>query len=300
MFAQIAINGLVAGLLYALVALGFGLIYGGTKVLHIAHGAVYTAGAYFYVLWIGLTNSSDNRPNIFSMSLAMTLAIASLIALIWIVEITIYRPLNKRSAPPLVTFLASLGTYLMVVNAIALGFGDETKLLAFGDFGPPLHVGSAVFTRAQFLQISIASFLIAICFVVLKSTSLGRNIRALSDNRVLFAVMGHDVELTRIQVLSMGSILAGAAAMLKGIDVGVTPHMGFSAVLTGAVAVFIGASNSPVGAVLGALLLGIVQNLVVWFWSGEWGDAATFIVLMLFLIVRRRGLLAPTIRLEEQ
>lgn len=296
MALQILLNGLIAGLLYALIALGFSLIYNGTKVFHIAHGAIYTAAVYLFLAWTLVLGSSLTG---WSLSVALLLTSISVCLLALLFEISVYRPLSVRRAPPLVTFISSLGLYIIIVNLIALFFGNETKILN-PNIEPTITLGDAIVTRMQLIQLIVSSLIILLVFFLLKQTALGRNIRALSDNPILVSVLGINIKRIRFLVLMLGSLLAASASLLKAFDVGVDPHVGLSAVLTAAVAVIIGGANSHFGAVLGALLLGMTQNLVVWFLSAQWQDAMTFVVFILVLLARQDGLLATKLRLEER
>lgn len=299
MAIQVIINGLVTGLLYSLVALGFSLIYSGTRVFHIAHGAIYTAGVYFLLAWLGVTATILSVSAPFSLVIAIILSLVSVSLLIVLVELFVYRPLFKRNAPALVGFISSLGIYIVIVNLIALLFGNETKILN-PDIEPSIEIAGAIITRIQIIQFVVSSFLILTTLAVLRSSSLGRNIRALSDNPTLLSVLGTNIKNVRLLVFVIGSLLAASSSMLRAFDVGVDPHVGLSAVLTAAVAVIIAGVGSHVGAIVGALLIGMTQNIVVWFTSAQWQDAVTFVILTIVLLVRREGLFATQLRLEEQ
>jgi branched-chain amino acid transport system permease protein len=300
MAAQIIANGVISGCVLALVALAFGIVYGGLRILHIALGASYTAAAYFYQIARALVTQPGREPNAVQILTSISLALFGAVVLSLLIEATIYRPLYNRNAPPLVTFLASLGAYLVTVNMIGLLFGDETKMLSPFEMASPFHLGGLVLSQMQALQICLSLGLVASFFLLLHKTSLGRNIRALSDNPVLYGVFGYDMPRTRLMVFSLSALLAGSASLLKAADVGTNPQVGLSAVLSGAVAVMIGAVNSFWGVLAGALLLGIAQNAVIYYFSAEWSDAATFAVLIVVLAFRRDGLFAPTLRAEER
>jgi branched-chain amino acid transport system permease protein len=299
MAIQVIINGLVTGLLFSLVALGFSLIYSGTRVFHIAHGAIYTAGPYFFLAWTGVTALVLGAADELSLAVAITLSLISICLLAISLETLVYRPLSQRNAPPLVSFISSLGLYIVVVNLIALLFGNETKILN-PQIEPSIEIAGAIVTRIQIIQFAVSAFLILITLFVLRSSSLGRNIRALSDNPTLLSVLGTNIKSVRLLVFVIGSLLAASSSLLRAFDVGVDPHVGLSAVLTAAVAVIIAGIGSHGGAIVGALLIGLTQNIVVWFTSAQWQDAVTFFILTIVLLVRREGLFATQLRLEER
>jgi len=299
MAIQVIINGLVTGLLFSLVALGFSLIYSGTRVFHIAHGAIYTAAPYLLIALTPVTSVVFGRLGALSSVAAIILSLISICLLVISFELFVYKPLFQRNAPPLVSFISSLGLYIVVVNLIALLFGNETKILN-PQIEPSIEIAGAIVTRIQIIQFAVSVFLILITLFVLRSSSLGRNIRALSDNPTLLGVLGTNIKSVRLIVFAIGSLLAASSSLLRAFDVGVDPHVGLSAVLTAAVAVIIAGIGSHIGAIVGALLIGMTQNVVVWFTSAQWQDAVTFVILIIILLVRREGLFATQLRLEER
>jgi len=134
---------------------------------------------------------------------------------------------------------------------------------------------------------------------ILRTTKLGRLIRALSDNPILVTVLGADVRRLRIWIFGLGSLLAGVASCLTALDVGMDPHIGMSAFLMAAVSMIVGGIGNFEGAALGAFLLGIVQSLLVWKISARWTEALAFLILVLFLLFRPEGLVGKRRRLEE-
>ena len=297
---QIILNGFINGLHYALVALGFGLIYNGAKAFHISHGAIYVLAPYlfltseFLLTQFHLTHSGT-IPLVFSIVFVfISIGIFS-----YVMEISVYRPLFLKKAPSLATFISSLGLYIILTNIIALFFGNETRILMSG-LEPTIKFFGLIVTRIQLIQLSVSLTLIAGVFALLKKTHLGKVIRAISDNATLANVLGVDVKRTRTSIFLLASGLAASAALLKSFEIGVNPYVGLSAVLTGAVAFILGGTGSQVGTILAAVLLGISHNIVVWFLSTQWQDAVTFVALILVLLIRREGLVTLRFRLEER
>ena len=290
MLPQLLANGIVSGCVYALVALGLGLIYNTTKIFHIAHGVVYTLSAYIFY-----TFAKALGINIF---LSFLLGVTSGVLLGVAIEAFVYWPFFKKKASLMVVFISSLGIYILLVNLIALIYGNETKILSPG-VERTFHMGSVVLTRIQILE--VLAFLLAfpLFILILKTTKLGRLIRALSDNPELVAVLGADVRKLRIWIFGLGSLLAGVASCLVALDVGIDPHVGIGAFLMAAVAMIVGGIGNFEGAALGAFLLGVVQNLLIWKISARWTEALAFLILVLFLLFRPEGLLGRRRRLEE-
>ena len=290
MLLQLLANGIVAGCVYALVAMGFGLIYNTTKIFHMAHGVVYTTSAYIFYTFARGIGLSLIPSFLIALSFAVLLGVG--------IEAFIYWPLFKKKAPLGVVLISSLGIYIFLVNLIAMIYGNETKILSPG-VERTFHLGSVILTRTQVLEMLAFVLLFPLFLLMLKKTKLGRIIRALADNPALITVLGVDVRRVRIYIFALGSLLAGVASSLVALDVGMDPHVGIGAFLVAAVAMIIGGVGVFEGAVVGAFLLGILQNLVIWKTSARWTEALTFLVLILFLLTRPQGILGRKRRLEE-
>lgn len=290
MVNQLLANGIIAGCAYALVALGFALIYNTTRTFHFAHGAVYTLAAYFFYTLCNLWE----WPLI--PAFVVTLLIIAVLGIL--IDEFIYMPLVKRGSSQLIQLLSSLGLYIVIVNFIAMIYGNETKVLSPG-VQPTFSIGPLILTQIQVATaIAFVALFIAL-IVLLKKTRLGKIIRAMRDDPQLVSVMGINPRRVRRVVFALGSALAAVAAMLLGLDVGIDPNIGMAAVLNGAVAVIIGGVGIFAGAALGALLLGILQSLAIWQASARWQDMVTFLVLILFLLFRPEGILGVRRRIEE-
>jgi len=290
MVAQLLANGFIMGCSYALIALGFGLIYNTTRIFHIAHGAVYTTAAYlFYTLHVQLH---------WHVILAgvITTMLAAFIGIL--INELVYQPFAKQGASLLILLLASLGLYIAMVNTIAMIYGNETKVLSPG-LQPSYTFFGIILTHIQIVTALVAIALFIMLVALLRATHLGKLIRAVRDDVDLVSALGIDPALIHRTVFGIGSALAAVAAILQGLDVGIDPHIGMAAVLNGAVAVIMGGVGIFEGAALGGVLLGLLQSLVVWKLSARWMDAVTFVVLILFLIFRPQGLLGYRRRIEE-
>jgi len=287
---QLLANGFVTGCAYALVALGFAFVYNTTRIFHFAHGAVYALAAYvFYSLFV-------------QWGVPLIVAAPGTILLIAIAGILIdelvHAPLDRQDASMLIHLLSSIGLYTVIVNGIALLYGNQTKVLRSG-VQSTYSLGSITLSRIQVATLVTAVLLLGIVFIVLWNTRLGKMLRAMRDDPKLVAVMGINPRSLRWAVFSLGSGLAAVAAILMGLDFGIDPYIGLSAILNGAVAAIIGGVGLFEGAVLGGLLVGLLQALVAWQASAEWQDAITFVVLILFLLFRPEGILGEKRRVEE-
>lgn len=290
MLVQFLANGLVEGAVFGLIALGFSIIYNTSKVFHFAHGAVYTfAGYAFYTFAILLK---------FHWLPSLIIAIFLSILLGMAIENFIYYPLYQKKSSLTVAIISSLGMYIVIINFIAMIFGNETKVLRPG-IEKTFEIGTVILTRIQILEFLVFVILSAFTVYLLKFTKYGQALRALADNPNLASVLGLNVKRLRLLSFGYGSFLCGVASILVALDVGMDPQVGITAVLTGAVAVILGGVGIFESAILGGLIIGIVQNLAVWQISARWESAITFLILLFILIFRPQGILGKRRRLEE-
>jgi len=290
MLTQYLLNGIIAGSSYALVAVGFALIYNTVRIFHFAHGAVYVLSAYlFYTLRVQLGVSFLPA---FLSALALSVACGTLL------DEVVYSPLAKRRASLLVQMLSSIGLYIVIVNLVALVYGNETILLVAGA-EPTFAIGSAVITRIQLA--TLVTFVVAFGAVLLflRKTRLGCVIRAMRDGPEFLTAMGFSPQRVRRVVFGAGSGLAAIGGILKGLDVGIDPHVGMNAVLFSAIAVIIGGVGFFGGAAAGAMVLGVSQSIVVWQTSHRWQEAITYALLILFMLLRPEGIFGSRRRVEE-
>ena len=291
MIAQFLVNGIITGSLYALIGVSFGLIYYTVRIFHIAHGAVYTVSAYiFYTFYrqIGMP---------ILPSFLIGLIVGTLLGILF--EILIYQPLYKKEAHPGVALISSIGAYIFVVNLIALIYGSETKI-PYPYIQKTYSLGNIIVTQIQLIELIVSAIIILIFALILKYTKLGKLIRALSDNPSLLESLGTDVLRLRVVIFAIGSFFVGIASCLNAIDVGIDPNVGMPALLTGAVSAIIGGYGRFIAPALGGLLLGLLENLVVWKFSARWKPAVVFVILILFLLFRPQGILGIKGRVEEK
>lgn len=287
---QLIINGLIRGSIYALVALGFALIYRGARAFHIAHGGIYTVGAYALFSFVVLLK--------WSLPFAIGFAILIPVIIGLIAEEVVYYPFHTRKASSSVVIIASLGIYILIANLIALLFGNETKIV-FSGISESYSTGELVITQIQLIQLVVAVFVLAGVWLFLRRHRWGQMIKALANNPLLAEVLGMDIRNIRRLIFAIGSLLAGIASILVAADVGVDPWVGMSMLLAGAVAMIVGGVDKWEGAILGGFLLGLLQAVAVWKFSARWQNTVTFIVLILFLLFRPQGILGEKKRFEE-
>ncbi len=289
MLLQFLANGIATSALYIIVALGFGLIYISTGIFHFAHGSVYlVAGYLLYYFYI-----------ILKLNLIISILLATVGGILCgvLIELLVYKPLDKRKNSPLTFMISSFGVYLFLVNLIALLFGNETKILNPG-IDKTFEFGNIILTRFQLLSV-ISAIVVIIFFFLFKKTRYGKLIFALSNNPKLLKILGYDIYKLRLIVFIIGSAFASIAVFLTGFDTGLDPNIGMNAIFASAISVIIGGAKRFEGAIVGGLILGITQSLVVWQFSARWQDAFSFIVLITFLLFKPQGVLGRKLRIEE-
>jgi branched-chain amino acid transport system permease protein len=289
MIIQILINGIIYGLLLSMVSLGFHIIFSATKIFHITHGGIFVAGVYFY-MWsspfLGLVNGI-----ILSVVFAFLLGV--------LIEWAVYKPLLKKSSNENIALISSLGGYIIIINVIALLFGNETKILD-NTIRESLTLGEIIITRPQLWQLFFALPLIALFLIFIKVTGYGLKIRAISDNPILARVMGIKTQQIRYIVFGIGSVMAVSAALLKGFDTGIDPYSGMAITLSAAVVVIIGGSSSLYATILASMMLALIQNFTEYFLSAQWKDTVTFAILIIVLLWRTEGILQFNVRVDEK
>lgn len=281
---QLAINSIIAGSLYALVAMSFNLIFGATKFFNLSHGVLAAVGAYT-AFFIGTTLGAP-------VWVAVAGAVIAAALMGYGFEFFIFRTLRKRKASNLVLLVASLGAFTAVEAVIAILFTSQFRTLS-ALTGPSgiVHIGTAVMTYIQVVILGSAVAILVVLWLVLTRTSFGRAVRAVSDDEEVAKIVGINTNKIIAIVFIVGSAIAGLAGVFAGMDTGIEPRMGFALLLKGVIAAIVGGIGSVYGGFLGAFLLGFAENFGIWYIPGEWKDAIAFGILILFLLFRPQGIL---------
>lgn len=283
---QLAVNGIISGSLYAIIALGFNLLYSPSKVFNIAHGAMIPLGGYFALT---LTKS-------FSLPLFVSIPCAVLLTGCAgvILDALIYAPLRKRKASGLVLLIASLGAFTALQALISIIYTSYYQSIPRGYEEKLFALGGASITGTQLAIIGIGVALFCATHAFLKYSDLGKQMRAVSDDSEVATIMGiHTEKIIRIAFF-IGSSCAGLAGILIGLDIGLEPQMGMYWFLGAVVGAVIGSIGSIGGGYAGSLMLGFAENSGVWKLAGEWRSAITFGILILVLLFRPQGLFKRT------
>jgi branched-chain amino acid transport system permease protein len=281
MLAQQLVNGLQLGGAYALVAVGYTLIFGVLNLLHLAHGEVFMAGAY-----VGLVLMLAGAP--FWAALLGGMAGAAVLGLV--VERVAFRPVRDRGShvTPLMTTIA---VSLVLQHAVVKLYGAEPVAFPQVLAVVPLSLGPVTVTSLQLVILGTSLALMALLDVVLRRTWLGKAIRATAENPTVASLLGVNVSLAIAAVFVLASALAGAAGVLLAANfTAVTPFFGVKVGLKALAVMLVGGLGNVPGAMVGGVLVGVVEALSVGYLASSYRDAFAFGVMILILLVRPTGL----------
>lgn len=284
---QQIINGISLGSIYALIALGYTMVYGILRLINFAHGDIYMVGAFLGYFALGFWNFSFPLGLLFAMGGAALLGI--------IIERFAYRPL--RLAPRISLLITAIGVSFLLENLMVLWVGASPR--AFPQKIPLeiYTIGNIVITNRQIIIIAVSIILMFLLqFIVLK-TKAGKAMRAVSYDKEAALMMGIDINKIISLTFALGSALAAAAGVLVGLYFNkIDPYMGVMPGLKAFVAAVLGGIGIIPGAMLGGFILGIAEVLVSAFISSTIRDAVAFVVLILILLIRPAGILGKYMR----
>ncbi len=279
---QQVVNGLTVGSLYALMALGLTMVYGVLRVLHIAHAAVFTLGAYAGLAAYQATGS---------FWLALVGAMGAAVAAGLLMERAVYWPLLGQ--PPIATLIASIGLFIGLEELYRIAAGPQPHSFTVPLALPEIRWGPLLVTPPQLLVMALTVALLVALWVMLTRTELGLAVRATSQDQEIAAACGMRVRAVVMTTFAIGSALAGAAGMLVGIYYNsVSPTMGDVTGYKGLAIIVLGGLGSIPGTVLGALVVGLVETLVIGFVELPLPrDSWAFLAMIAVFLARPQGLL---------
>jgi branched-chain amino acid transport system permease protein len=294
-FVQQLVNGLTLGSVYALLALGYSIVYGILQLLNFAHGEVYMMGAFAgYFVLSGLGGAeSPAIPVVFVLLLMFAAAAVAAGALGVAIERFAYRPL--RDAPRIAPLITALGMSFFLQSTALLLFSSDVRDMNTAALISPatgIHAGPLDISLIRILVIVSAAVLMFALTRFIAGTKLGKAMRAVAYDREAAEMMGVDVNRTIVAAFLVGSVLAGIAGVMVGLVFGRVWHlMGFAAGLKAFTAAVVGGIGSIPGAMLGGLLIGMAEAFTAAYISSTFQNLIVFGLLIAVMLLRPRGLL---------
>ena len=277
---QLIFNGIAVGSILALAAIGLTLTYGILNLSNFAHGDFMTLGAY--LTWL----ANDSGLNIW---LAMTLGAVGTILAMLIAEYLLWKPMRDRRASDTTLIIISIGLALFIRNGILLLYGGSNQLYLLPVI-PALEFGDLRIAYYRLVVIGLAIAAIVALHLVLQNTKIGKAMRAVADNIDLARVSGINVERVVLWTWVITGVLTAFAGGMYGLIAVVRPNMGWFLILPMFASVILGGIGNPYGAIVGALIIGIAQELSVPILGSEYKLAVALAIMIVILLVRPQGL----------
>lgn len=298
---QQIINGLVQGSVYALVALGYTMVYGILGLINFAHGEVVMIGAMVALAALQMLLGAALAPMV-AIALSLLVAIAACMALGYSIERIAYRPL--RNAPRLAPLITAIGVSIVLQNLAMMIWGREYHAFPL-PLDNQLHaIGGAIISDVQLAIIVIALMMMAVLMVIVHRTRMGRAMRAVAENPNAATLMGVDINRVISLTFMLGSALAAVAGFMVSANYGIVHYyMGFMLGLKAFTAAVLGGIGNLRGAMVGGVLLGLIESLGAGyigeltggFFGSNYQDVFAFFVLIAVLVFRPSGLLGERV-----
>ena len=283
---QTLISGLSLGSIYALIALGYTMVYGIAKMLNFAHGDIIMVGAYAVITSVLTMNLPPVVAILISILVSVVLGVT--------IEFLAYRPL--RQAPPLSVLITAIGVSYLLQNLALLIFGSEQKATPTMFQFPTLEFGGVYIDGITLLTLIVTAVIMIALTLFIAKTRMGKAMRAVSEDKGAAELMGISVNRTITITFAIGSALAAVAALFYGMSyIYIRPTTGSMPGIKAFTAAVFGGIGSIPGAMLGGILMGIIEQMSKTYISTLWSDAIVFGVLVLVLVVKPTGLLGKKI-----
>ncbi|GAB3445855.1 branched-chain amino acid ABC transporter permease [Phycicoccus ginsengisoli] len=316
-FWELTITGLAFGAVYALVALGYTLVYGVLRLINFAHSEVFSYGGFaatWVLLALGATKATGlGVAGFLVVGFAAAMAVSALVALV--LEFVAYRPLRKRNSPPLIALISAIGASFALSEALGLrdkpfkALGLDTKL---GDYvGRPreaspfplqihtvrlFRIGDYMVSNKDLIVLGSALVMMVLLDQFVKRSRLGRGIRAVAQDPEAAALMGVNRDRVIRLTFVLGGVMAGAAAMMYLIKIGqIRYNSGFLLGVKAFTAAVLGGIGNLRGALLGGFVLGVAESYGSAIFGSNWKDVVAFTLLVVILLFRPTGLLGESL-----
>jgi len=291
---QLLWDGLFVGSFYALIALGYSMVYGIIKLLNFAHGDLYMLGAFVAFAMLSSLGGIPASLSIVSLLVVLMLSMVISGAAGVVIERFAYRPL--RNSPRLALLISAVGVSFILEYGVSAIAGPNPRAFPVRLEGEMFMVLGARITMPQIVLMLIAAVLMVLLDTYIRKTSTGRAMRSISLDRTGSLLMGINVNAVITRTFFIGSALAAAAGVMAGAHYGnINFLMGFIIGLKAFTAAVIGGIGNIRGAMLGGLLLGFIEAFGAEWFGGEWRDVFAFAILILFLTLRPTGILGERV-----
>jgi len=295
LFWPLLVGGIANGFIYALIAIGYTMVYGVLRLINFAHSEIFMSGgfaSYFVLKAVMGTSTPSGFASVLLIILGIVAGGAAGAAIATLLERVAYRPLRRRNAPKLAYLISAIGASYFLFNMAGKEFGRYNIALPqpfvnhplFSIFGAPVQMYYVVIFIAAAIMLLLLDRLVS-------ATKLGRGIRAVAQDAETASLMGVNIDRTIAITFILGGVMGGAAGFLFGLGTGVVFTMGFTPALKAFTAAVLGGIGNLRGAVIGGILLGVVESLSVAFVQGAYIDVVAFAILVLVLLVRPTGIL---------
>ncbi len=303
-FLQNFLNGLSIGSVYAIFALGYTLVFSILGIINFAHGAIFTLGAYFTYVLIGgafgfnglLANAMLPVKMPFAVAIVLSSILSGFVSVL--VERLAFRPLRRRGADPLLTVVSSLGVAFVIVNVIQYLVGAESYTFPadiYGNLPPAINFWTAEnpipIRSVQIVIFAVSVVILSLLTYLINATKYGKAMRAVAEDATTASLLGIDTDRFIVLTFFVSGFLGSLAGTLVGSSVSIAgPYFGIGFGLKGLAVIVLGGLGSIPGAVVGGLVIGLVEAFVPGDYSA-YRDAIAFGLLFIMLMVRPQGLL---------
>lgn len=303
LFFQQLINGLALGTTYSIFALGYTLIFSILGIINFAHGAVFTLGAYFTYLLMGLKFGFNGILAQQQLPFGLPFPVAVFLSAILcgfmsvFIEQVAFRPLRNRGADPLLTLVSSLGVTIVIVNVIqylvgaeAISYPTLTTLMGIPDALRIAAERPLIIRTSQLVTFGVSAIILVVLTYLINYTKMGKALQAVAEDQITSNLLGINTNRLIFFTFFLSGFVAGIAGSMVGLGTQVDPYFGVKFGLKGLAVIVLGGLGSIPGAVIGGMVIGLSEAFVPASLVG-WKNAIAFFILFLVLLFRPRGLL---------
>lgn len=291
MLSQQIVNGIMLGSSYSLIAIGYTLIFGVLHLVHLAHGEVFMVGAFvglMTVLYLGGGTLG---------AIAAAMAIAAIVGML--IELLAIRPIRRRNGHALAPMISTIGVGIVLQELVTRSFGGEQVGFPHRMDAGAWRLGEFTVTSVQLLILGVSVFLMVGLHLFVTRTRMGMAMRATAQSMVIAHTLGICTDRIILMTFAISSALGGAAGVLVGLSFNaISPFMGVDMGIKGLAAMLLGGLGNIYGAMLGGLIIGMVEVLSVAYLASSYRDAFAFVIIIAVLLLRPQGIFGSTRHME--